>query len=616
MDPVRFVFGVHFHQPVGNFDHVLEAHMRDVYEPFLERLAEREFFPIALHISGPLLDWLEAHAAGLLDRIGHLAADGKVELLSSGYYEPVLISLPRQDRVEQVAWMREAVRRRFGVEPAGLWLTERVWEPELTADLADAGVRYALVDDRHFLISGFPAERLHQPYWTESDGRRIALLPIHERLRYLVPFKPPADTVAYLLGLRAARQPLAVLVDDGEKFGGWPGTKDWVYERGWLRDFLDALEQTIAAGAVRLTTPAAALAEVASGGLAYLPSASYREMEAWSLPPAAATRLAALERELGAERVAGPEGALLRGGHWRHFLVKYPEAGRMHRKMLALSGLARRRGDPPAARRAIGRAQCNDAYWHGVFGGLYLPHLRRAIWEQLAAAERVLRRGEPPAVERFDMDGDGVEELWAHSARWSAIINPARGGAIEEISLLETGVNLADVLTRRREAYHVPEGTGDGGGGALDAEDRVLSVERVLPDALRRESYERGDYVAAWSWAREPFTAGAEAGAGGVEIVLRAAGLGKRYRFPSSGPIVIEYRWDAAALGDGGGWFAPELSLARPVAIRCVPEAERWEYDLVTVSKSERGLEQTVQGRSITVRWPIAAGEGRIELEL
>src|SRR5512135_2571908 len=588
--------------------------MRDVYEPFLERLAEREFFPIALHISGPLLDWLEAHAAGLLDRIGHLAADGKVELLSSGYYEPVLISLPRQDRVEQVAWMREAVRRRFGVEPAGLWLTERVWEPELTADLADAGVRYALVDDRHFLISGFPAERLHQPYWTESDGRRIALLPIHERLRYLVPFEPPADTVAYLLGLRAARQPLAVLVDDGEKFGGWPGTKDWVYERGWLRDFLDALEQTIAAGAVRLTTPAAALAEVASGGLAYLPSASYREMEAWSLPPAAATRLAALERELGAERVAGPEGALLRGGHWRHFLVKYPEAGRMHRKMLALSGLARRRGDPPAARRAIGRAQCNDAYWHGVFGGLYLPHWRRAIWEQLAAAERVLRRGEPPAVERYDMDGDGVEELWAHSARWSAIINPARGGAIEEISLLETGVNLADVLTRRREAYHVPEGTGDGGGEALDAEDRVLTVERVLPDALRRESYERGDYVAAWSWAREPFTAGAEAGAGGVEIVLRAAGLGKRYRFPSSGPIVIEYRWDAAALGDGGGWFAPELSLAHPVAIRCVPEAERWEYDLVTVSKSERGLEQTVQGRSITVRWPIAAGEGRIEL--
>lgn len=613
MDPVRFVFGVHFHQPVGNLDHVLETHVRDVYEPFLERLAEREFFPIALHLSGPLLDWLESRAGPLLDRIGRLAADGKVELLLSGYYEPVLISLPRQDRVEQVAWMREAIRRRFGAEATGLWLTERVWEPELAADLADAGVRYTLVDDRHFLVAGFPAERLHRPFWTESDGggRRLVLLPIHERLRYLVPFKPPADTVAYLRGLRQARRPLAVLVDDGEKFGGWPGTREWVYERRWLHDFLDAIQQAIAAEEVRLTTPAAALEEVPSGGLAYLPTASYRELEAWALPAAAATRLAALERELGPERLAGPDGVLVRGGHWRHFLVKYPEAGRMHRKMLALSGLARRRGDPPAARRAIGRAQCNDAYWHGVFGGLYLPHLRHAVWEQLAAAERLLRRGEPPAVERFDTDGDGQEELWAHSSRWSALISPARGGGIEELTLLEAGVNLADVLTRRREAYHDSDEL-----PPVDAEDRVLTLERVLPDTLRRETYERGDYVPVRTWAREPFTARAEASAGGVEIVLRGADLGKRYRFPPSGPILIEYRWDAAALAGGGGWFAPELSLAAPVTVRCVPEADVWEYDIGTLSKSERGLEQTVQGRSVTVRWPIAAGEGRIELVL
>ena len=616
MDPVRFIFGVHFHQPVGNFDQVFEAHVRDVYQPFLERLEEREFFPIVLHVSGPLLEWLESHAAPLVDRIGRLAADGRVELLLAGFYEPVLISLPRQDRIEQVTWMREAIRRRFGVEAVGLWLTERVWEPDLAADLADAGVRYALVDDRHFLVAGFPSERLHRPFWTESDGRRVALFPIHERLRYLVPFKPPADTVAYLQGLRAARRPLAVFADDGEKFGGWPGTREWVYERGWLRDFLDAIQQTIAAGEVRLATPAAALTDVASGGLAYLPTASYREMEAWSLPAPAAARLAALEQELGPERLAGPEGALVRGGHWRHFLVKYAEAGRMHRKMLALSSLARRRGDPPVARRAIGRAQCNDAYWHGVFGGLYLPHLRRAVWEQLASAERVLRRGEPPAVERLDQDGDGAEELWAHSARWSALVSPARGGAIEELTFLERGVNLADVLTRRREAYHTPtEGDAPPTADTLppvDAEDRVLTVERVLPDALRRESYERGDYVPVRTWVREPFSARADATAGGVEMVLRAPGLGKRYRFPSTGPILIEYRWDAAALSNG--WFAPELSLAHPVTIHCIPEAELWEHDIVTMSKSDRGMEQTVQGRSITVRWPVSAAEGRIEL--
>ena len=385
---------------MGNFDHVFEQHVQDVYRPFLERLREREFLPIALHMSGPLLEWLEAHDGAYLDQIGRLAADGRVELLSSGFYEPVLAALPRQDRLEQLAWMREAIQRRFGVEPTGLWLTERVWEPDLAADLATAGVRFALVDDRHFLVSGFERDALHAPFWTESDGKRLALFPIDERLRYLVPFQPPAATAAYLRDLHAAGRRLAVLVDDGEKFGGWPGTKQWVYERGWLTQFLDTMGALFATGEVRLSTLATALGAVPSGGIAYLSTASYREMEAWSLPPRAAARLANVERDFGEERVAGPDGAIIRGAHWKNFFVKYPESNRMHKKAQALSALCRARGNPAGARRAIGRAECNDAYWHGVFGGLYLPHLRDAIWRNLAAAEGELRAGEGLAAER------------------------------------------------------------------------------------------------------------------------------------------------------------------------------------------------------------------------
>src|SRR5207249_3872126 len=131
---------------------------------------------------------------------------------------------------------------------------------------AQAGVRYALVDDRHFLVTGFAADRLHAPFWTESDGKRVALFPIDERLRYLIPFQPPADIAAYLRLLRERGAPLAVFVDDGEKFGGWPGTKEWVYERGWLAQFLDAMGALVAGGEIRLTTPATALADVPALG--------------------------------------------------------------------------------------------------------------------------------------------------------------------------------------------------------------------------------------------------------------------------------------------------------------------------------------------------------------
>ncbi len=619
---------------MGNFDHVLEQHVRDVYRPFLERLVEREFLPFALHISGPLLEWLEGHDPVVLDRVGRLAADGRLELLLSGLYEPILAALPRQDRLEQIHWMREAIERRFGVSATGLWLTERVWEPELAADLAQAGVRYTLVDDRHFLVSGFAREQLHAPFWTESDGQGVALFPIDEQLRYLIPFKPPADTVAYLRAVRERGAPLAVLADDGEKFGGWPGTHEWVYERGWLAQFLDAMGALVAGGEIRLTTPSAALAEVPSGGLAYLPTASYREMEGWALPPDAATRLARLQRDLGAERLAGPDGALVRGAHWRNFLVRYPEANRMHKKMHALSSLCRSRGDPVAARRAIGRAQCNDAYWHGVFGGLYLPHLRRAIWHHLALAEGELRRGEPLRVERLDLDGDGFEEIWIHSAQFSALLSPRRGGAIEEYSLFHEGLNHADVLTRRREAYHelpaeqaaqpsaadetpsihdIEKGLRPTRLPPIDRDARALFVDRVLPGDLGVDAFSSGQYEPVASWAAVPMEVEVSTTGDRVDIVCRARGLEKRFRFGADGGLSVAYRWDPGAF-PAGAHFAPELSLAHPVTLTCTPETEVWSFPIATVARSERGLDETVQGQSLTPRWPVAVGEARIEM--
>jgi alpha-amylase/alpha-mannosidase (GH57 family) len=636
MAPIRFVFGLHLHQPVGNFDHVFEQHVQDVYRPILERLSARGFVPAVLHLSGPLLEWLEAHDTAYLDLLGRLVSERQVELLLAGFYEPVLASLPRRDRVEQIQWMHEAIRRRFGVEARGLWLTERVWEPELAADLADAGVRYALVDDRHFLVSGFAGEQLHAPFWTESDGKRVALFPIDERLRYLIPFRPPEETAAYLRELRGAGHRLAVLADDGEKFGGWPGTKEWVYERGWLDQFLGTIGRLIEDGEVQLSTLTDALDDVPSGGIAYLPTASYREMEGWSLPPDAALRLIRLERDLGESRIVGPDGALIRGAHWRNFLVKYSESNRMHKKMQALSLLLRAQGDPPAARRAVGRAQCNDAYWHGVFGGLYLPHLREAIWRNLAQAERELRQGETLMAEVLDLDSDGHEEIWIHSDQFSAMVSPWRGGVIEEYTIFANEINYANTLTRRREAYHdtalerqAEASTGEGGTPSihdieagirleqrppLDADDRALFVDRVLSGDLALEPYAAGDYwpVRSWAQSRSRFTV--ERSPDTIEIRCDGDRLNKRLRFTPDGSLTVTYAWDIST-GSPGDVFATEVSLFAPLEVRSEPAAEVWTFPIETVAKSERGLDRTRQGESVTMRWPIELGAAMVEIQ-
>ncbi|MBA3260418.1 MAG: DUF1926 domain-containing protein [Gemmatimonadales bacterium] len=640
MTPIRFVFGLHLHQPVGNFDHVFEQHLEDVYRPLLEHLADREFLPVVLHLSGPLLEWLEEHGSTYLDRLGRLVSDGKVELLLSGFYEPVLASLLRADRVEQIHWMRDAIRRRFGVDARGLWLTERVWEPELAADLADGGVRYVLVDDRHFLVTGFSSDQLHAPFWTDSDGRRLALFPIDERLRYLIPFRPPEESAEYLRELRGAGHGLAVLADDGEKFGGWPGTKDWVYQQGWLDRFTATIGDLVARGEVRLSRLDDALTEVPSNGLAYLPTASYREMEGWSLPPDSALRLTRLERELGEGRLAGPDGALVRGAHWRNFLVKYPESNRMQKKMQALSSLCRRKGNPEGARRAIGRAQCNDAYWHGVFGGLYLPHLRDAIWRNLAQAEAELRRGKALGWEMADYDGDGHEEVLIHSPAFSAVVSPRRGGALEEFTLFRSGINYANILTRRREAYHdlalerEAESAGHGDGGTqsihdieqglrlasrppVDIHERALFVDRMLPGSLILDRYAGAEYWPTVSWAGERVGVEVVRRRDAVEVVCRPlagrAEMVKRYRFESSGLLRVSYTWDPAPWAPDD-WFAPEISIASPLNFECSPAAEIWRFPIETVAKSERGFDRTRQGESVTLRWPAAAGRAAVEV--
>ena len=645
---LRFAFAIHLHQPVGNFDHVFEDHLKGVYRPLLDALHAHGAYPISLHVSGPLLDWIERHAPDFLDDLGARAAHGQIEFLASGRYEPILAALPAADRVEQVEWMRTDLRSRFGVEATGLWLTERVWEPDLAADLARAGIEYTLLDDRHFLACGLGRDELDGVFTTESGGERIRLLPIDERLRYLIPFRPAQEIVNFFCDERRAGRGQLVLGDDGEKFGGWPDTREWVHG-GWLDTFLDALNAGRERGDLELVTTR----ETASGpslGLVYPATGAYREMEEWTLPRPAARRLARLVVTATDREGDDP---LIRGGQWKGFLRRYPESNRMHKTALRLSAICRDRGDPAAARRAIARAQCNDAYWHGVFGGVYLPHLRRAIWRELAAAEERLREGEGIAFEILDFDLDGHDEIWIHSARSSVVISPARGGAAEILTVFRDGVNYVDVLSRRLEAYHRdPSESGatdvrDGGAapGARTRTDGIASVHdreseapaAPAPDgaplALLQEialeppdgpgMRERSIIV---DWRPHPFRLARvpdlEPGAASGRIRLHLESepglprLEKTLDVHVDGRVDATLDWSAADI-PAASRIVTRLPLAHPMGIETgasggAPKESRTR--IVTLARSERGFEEVDQGELVELAWPAAVRRAHVSL--
>jgi 4-alpha-glucanotransferase len=459
-DRLHFLLGIHNHQPVGNFDSVVDDAVVRAYHPFLETLDRAgSGLPLTVHCSGGLLEALKARARPTFDLLGRLAADGRVELLGGGFYEPILALLPDWDKVGQIQALAHFLKAHWGVTPRGMWLAERIWEPQLPRVLREAGVEFVLVDDSHFALAGLDPETLGGYYLTEEQGVSVAVFPINQRLRYLVPFSDPAESLRYLEGRRAAGA--VTLVDDGEKFGVWPGTDRLVYGERWLERFLDALR---AAPWLHVSTFSRYLDARPPAGRVYLPTAAYTEMGEWALPPAAAAELEAARHQLhelpDGERLA----RLLRGGFFRNFLLKYPEIGDAYWKMLRLSrrvheGLVARPRDPRllAARERLWQGQANDAYWHGVFGGCYLPHLRRAVKSALIGGERSLEgAGKPIGIEwtRADVDGDGQAEVAVRTRSLGVLMRPARGGSLTELAWMGGEVDVADVLTRRPEAYH------------------------------------------------------------------------------------------------------------------------------------------------------------------
>src|SRR5439155_23654514 len=227
MRPLTLTLIVHDHQPVGNFDGVFQQAYDDAYAPFLAFLEGRPAFRLALHHSGPLLQWLALHQADYLRRLRVLVERGQVELWGGGFFEPILPAIPEGDRRAQMRAMADWLELELGRRPRGLWLAERVWEPGLASSLVAAEAQYTAVDDAHFVAAGFERDALWGYYLTEDQGRSLAVFPIHRELRYLVPFGEPAQTVELLRRVAEGGEGgIAVLGDHGEKVGGWPGTPE------------------------------------------------------------------------------------------------------------------------------------------------------------------------------------------------------------------------------------------------------------------------------------------------------------------------------------------------------------------------------------------------------
>jgi 4-alpha-glucanotransferase len=573
---LKLVMVLHGHQPVGNFDNVFQMAYQQCYRPVLDLLNAHPGVRTGLHISGPLFEWIEVNHPECIDQLGEMVERNQIEILSGGFFEPLLAAIPTRDARGQIFLMNNYITERFGTKPEGFWLTERVWDSSLPFVLKDSDLSYTIVDDTHFYYAGLKEDDIYGSYITEKEGSTLRLLATPMIMRYMIPFRLVEDVINHLRTENDKGRNIALYGDDIEKFGLWPGTHEWVIEKKWLDTFFSSLEQNASWLQTQLPKEYVSLNQPL--GRIYLPQASYEEMTQWALPAERTFNLEKIISSLKKEGRWDEWRPFVRGGIWDNFLVKYEESNRMQKKMFFLS---EKSADNDEARGYVWRAQCNCAYWHGVFGGLYLGHLRRAVHENLIKAQRAIMKTSSKKVAYFydDIDKDGHKEILVWTDGIGLGISPRKGGGIFELCHFPSALNLSDILTRRREAYHYELGNKkqgvtanekkrdgipsihdiSGSGDDLtklivyDKYDKISLLDHFLGDEATCQGYavnnypEEGDFVQAEFILEE-----ANVGANSVCIRLAREGsvdsknlkLGKSINIQNESGITIDFSFE------------------------------------------------------------------------
>jgi len=495
---------LHNHQPVGNFGWVIAETYRTAYEPMLAALERHPGVRVGLHYTGPLLEWLEAEQPQAVERLAGLAERGQVEILGGGWTEPVLTSLPQADRVAQLRRMGDELATRFGRRPRGAWLAERVWEPSLPADLVRGGYAWTILDDNHLRAASVAEDAMWSAFTTDDQGERLTVFGTEQGLRYRIPFGQVEDLIEYLRehATEDGRR-VGMMGDDGEKFGAWPMTYEHCWGDGrWVDRCFEALEAN--RDWLSTTTPSDWLEREPPVGRVYVPTASYVEMTEWALP---SDEAGIFHDALARARAADdPEARFLRGGFWRNFQAKYREVNDLHKQMLRTSAKVAAMPDGPTRGRAVDhlqRGQSNDCYWHGLFGGIYIVHMRMATLQHLIAAEDLADAAarssgaEPDDAHVGDWDLDGHPDAVLASPAQLVTVDLDEGAGISTWDLRASRVALLASMRRRPEAYHARLLAHDSEAGSVAADGSVSIHEMVavkepgLSDFLHYDDHER-----------------------------------------------------------------------------------------------------------------------------
>lgn len=631
----KLIFTVHNHQPVGNFDHVIREAFEKSYKPFIDLVFDLKYPKVCFHFSGILYDWLEKNEPYCLDKIKEMVFRNQIEILSGGYYEPILGVIPERDRISQIKKLNDYINKKFNFSPKGIWLTERVFNPTIPKTLYDCGMEYVVIDDTHLLTSGVEESEVNDCFVTEYESKKIKIFTINHNLRYLIPYKEPYKTVEYI---NSFKEGIFVMADDGEKFGLWPESHKLVYDEKWLYNFFETIKNSNIDMARFLD-----VSDRKPKKLVYVPNTSYFELSQWALSAEDGNKIEEFRKNAPADLKK-----FIRGGFFENFFTKYRQSNLIHKRSYLVSELVAKNYDS-CAENFLHMAQCNCGWWHGVFGGVYLPHIRAAVYENLLKAQKILfdKSRDNIKTDISDIDVDGNEEIIIETKNNFFIFSPYYGGSVTEFSSKNKFVNYSCVMERKKEAYHLKPAKDINGNDInknfdyfYDWHNRVMLLDHFVNPSNGLADFSKARYGEQGDFIPQPYSYDLKFSNSKAELSFNRSGVvwdgNKKLNFSIFKKVLIEREKDGFSVKysiknesetEGFVNFVSEfpfffssfdsapfkeekdvreyvfndpvrgkikLSFSIPIKL--------WIIPLETVSNSESGIEKTYQGSVVGVK--------------
>jgi predicted DNA-binding protein YlxM (UPF0122 family) len=339
----------------------------------------------------------------------------QLELLTGGFYEPVMPLISYKDRLGHIEMLTTYLRKHFGKRTQGCLLPRLAWDSSMPSVLTLCNIAYIFLDETYFFDAGIKESGLYEPYISEDKGKFVTIFPIPTGFNAILEQNVPGTLDSFLLDAEknGTERIVSVFPPCFNNRNPEPLTETSAYS------FLSGLSEY---------------------------ENKYENKIDFSLPSKLIKNLVSRRKIYFSQKAV------------KKCLIEYPEKNYLYAKMTFVRALVDQlRGDKISKRSAyeeLWKAQNHDLFCSEPQSGINQAAIRNAAYHALLDAEKITREYKTflSSLMVFDFNFDGVNEYLFQSEDINCFINRT-GASIFELDYLPRSWNYCSAASVDGKRY-------------------------------------------------------------------------------------------------------------------------------------------------------------------